>query len=198
MKSLVFGTSNRHKLQEVRAMFTPSGFCIKSLDDFDFPIELNETGKTIEENSLQKASELFALVKQDCFAEDSGLEVDALNGAPGVFSARYAEMNGSTLSNLDYLQQQMRYESERKARFKTVLTYFDSLGNYRQFEGIINGSISLKSFGQDGFGYDPVFLPDGYAQTFAEMLADQKNKISHRAIAVKKMLLFLKAKTLLT
>ena len=185
MSKLVFVTQNKHKLQEVTAML-PDGFNLISLADIGFFNDILETGSTLEENSRIKAQTIHDKYNVDCFADDTGLEVESLNGAPGVLSARYAGVEHDFAANLTKLQSEMVEKQNRKARFRTVITLIIKHKEY-QFEGIVNGSITADRRGIDGFGYDPVFQPDGYDQTFAEMDLDKKNKISHRALAFNKL-----------
>lgn len=164
----------------------PDGFSLISLKDIGFFDDIPETGNTLEENSRIKAQTIHNKFHVDCFADDTGLEVEALNGAPGVLSARYAGVEHDFAANLTKLQSDMVGKHNRKARFRTVITLIIKNKEY-QFEGIVNGSIINDRRGIDGFGYDPVFQPSGYNQTFAEMDLDKKNKISHRALAFKKL-----------
>lgn len=175
---LIFATSNQHKLAEVRSML-PDGVEVSGLKDIGFTQELPETQDTIEGNSLQKAEYLAKALNCNCFAEDTGLEVESLNGAPGVYSARYAGENATFDDNVNKLLAEMQGISNRKARFKTVITYYFKNGSV-QFEGITNGYITLQKSGDKGFGYDPVFIPDGADKTYAEMTMAEKNKYSHR------------------
>ena len=164
----------------------PDDFSLISLADINFYDDIIETGSTLEENSRIKAQTIHNKFHVDCFADDTGLEVEALNGAPGVLSARYAGIEHDFAANLTKLQADMVGLQNRKARFRTVITLIIKNKEY-QFEGIVNGTIIDDRRGVDGFGYDPVFLPDGYDQTFAEMALEEKNKISHRALAFKKL-----------
>lgn len=175
---LIFATSNENKLEEVRSML-PEGVEVVGLKDIGFADELPETQDTIEGNSLQKAEYLATALNCDCFAEDTGLEVEALNGAPGVYSARYAGEKATFGDNVNKLLSEMNGATNRKARFKTVITYY-SQGKHVQFEGITEGMITTEKVGEKGFGYDPVFMPTGAAKTYAEMTLEEKNKYSHR------------------
>lgn len=188
MIKLVFATNNRNKLKEVRQQ-VPSHISILSLKDIGCEEELPETHETLEENSLEKAVYIREKYGYDCFAEDTGLEVDALNGEPGVYSARYAG-TGLAEDNIEKLLSHMLGQNDRKARFRTIFTLLTDQ-HHVQFEGIVNGHISEKHSGTDGFGYDPVFTPEGYSITFAEMSSDEKNRISHRGIAFRKLIDFL-------
>ncbi|MCW5907430.1 MAG: RdgB/HAM1 family non-canonical purine NTP pyrophosphatase [Chitinophagales bacterium] len=176
--NLIFATSNEHKLSEVRSML-PEGIAISGLKEIGFTEELPETQNTIEGNSLQKAEYLSNTLNTDCFAEDTGLEVDALNGEPGVYSARYAGEHATFNDNINKLLKELEGKNNRKARFKTVITYY-SQGKSVQFTGITNGVITPNKRGDKGFGYDPVFIPEGSDKTYAEMTLEEKNLYSHR------------------
>lgn len=175
---LIFATSNEHKLAEIRSIL-PDGIEITGLKEAGFTGELPETQNTIEGNSLQKAEFIANALNTDCFAEDTGLEVDALNGEPGVYSARYAGKHATYDDNVAKLLQALQGKTNRKAKFKTVITYFFK-GKAVQFTGITHGVISLNKRGNNGFGYDPVFIPDGSHKTYAEMTLTEKNQYSHR------------------
>lgn len=189
MTSLCFATNNQYKIEEIGALLGPF-FQVKSLEDIGCFEELSETQPTIEGNSLQKAQYVFDTYHVSCFADDTGLEVEALRGEPGVRSARYAGEHKSSEDNISLLLQRLRGHQNRNARFKTVITLVQPEGIV-VFEGIVNGQILHKRRGEMGFGYDSVFLPDGFDKTFAEMNLSDKNLISHRAIAVKKLINFL-------
>lgn len=175
---IIFATGNAHKVQEVRSML-PQDIEIQSLKDIGFTDELPETQDTIEGNSLQKAETLGKALGIACFAEDTGMEVEALNGEPGVYSARYAGENASYEDNVQKVLSRLEGEKNRRARFKTVITYYNA-GNFVQFEGITEGTILEQPRGENGFGYDPIFIPDGADKTYAEMTLDEKNSYSHR------------------
>ncbi len=186
---IVFASSNNHKLDEIRPLL-PAQFELLSLADINFADEIEETGKTFEDNAELKANAVFNATKQLCFADDSGLEVDALEGKPGVKSARYAGEPVDHQKNIELLLSNMKGRKNRKARFKTIVCLrFDSKTFF--FEGVVNGLITEEPRGLNGFGYDPVFMPDGFQQTFAEMSLEDKNKISHRKMAITKMTGFL-------
>lgn len=186
---LVFATNNAHKLEEVQAIVGEK-IRIKSLRDIDCHDDIPETGDTFQENAKQKTDYLVQKYGVNCFGDDSGLEVDALHGEPGVYSARYSGTRDME-KNIDLLLEKLGDSEDRKARFRTVISlYLD--GKQYFFEGAIEGKIIHERKGEKGFGYDPVFIPDGYDKTFAEMSAEEKNSISHRAIAVSKMAEFLK------
>ena len=179
---IVFATNNRHKLDEIRKI-TEGKIEILSLADIDCYEEIPETGTTLEENALQKAQFIKDKFGFDCFADDTGLEVDALGGAPGVYSSRYAGEAGNPQDNMDKMLREMNGKENRKARFRTVIALLLN-GDQHFFEGIIIGKIIREKRGTAGFGYDPIFVPDGYDKTFAELGDDEKNKISHRARAI--------------
>lgn len=184
MKNLIFATHNANKLQEVKDI-VKNNFNVINLSDINFFEEIPETGNTFKENALQKASFLYNKLKCNCFADDSGLSVDALNGEPGVFSARYAGEPSNSQRNTEKLLKNLENKTNRKAQFTTVIAVILNNQTYF-FEGIIKGTITTSPRGDGGFGYDPIFIPDGYDKTFAELPAEIKNKISHRAIAMKK------------
>ncbi|MBL7778673.1 MAG: RdgB/HAM1 family non-canonical purine NTP pyrophosphatase [Chitinophagales bacterium] len=175
---LIFATSNLHKLHEVRSM-APAGVQIVGLADIGFAGEIPETQNTIEGNSLQKAAFLSKLYNTPCFAEDTGLIIDALNGEPGVYSARYAGEKASYADNTNKVLKKMESEINRTARFKTVITYYHN-ETYVQFTGITEGEIINTPQGNQGFGYDPIFIPSGSSKTYAEMTLEEKNRFSHR------------------
>jgi XTP/dITP diphosphohydrolase len=188
MKSLYLATQNAHKVEELSALLGDF-FQIRSISDLHISEEIPETGQTLAENSMQKARYVAERFGVTCLADDSGLEVRALNGAPGVFSARYAGEPKNDQSNCVKLLSEMRDKKDRKARFVTVLTFHEN-GQFVQFEGEIIGEITHEARGQQGFGYDPLFLPFGQTRTFAEMSLTEKNKIAHRALALEKFKLF--------
>lgn len=190
MKSLCFATNNAYKTEEIRALLGPF-FVLKNLKDIGCQEELPETQPTIEGNALQKAKYVFDYYHVSCFADDTGLEVESLNGEPGVFSARYAGDHRSDHDNIALLLSRLATRDNRKARFKTVISWIDE-GETKSFEGVIHGTITEVPKGSKGFGYDPVFKPDGSDKTFAEMELSEKNLISHRALAVKKLVNFLR------
>ncbi len=190
MIELVFATNNKNKQKEIQAAL-PAGLKVLSLRDIGCLEELPETHSTIEENSMQKAVYVREKYGYPCFAEDTGLEVNALDGAPGVYSARYAG-TGMAADNIAKLLFELNGITDRSARFKTVFTLVtDDI--LEQFTGIINGEITQQPAGDGGFGYDPVFLPMGYTTTFAEMEAAVKQSISHRALAFQKLVTFLQS-----
>lgn len=187
---IVVATSNNHKLQELRKIL-PESFKISGMREIGCVDEIPETGATFRENALQKARYLFEKYHVTCLADDSGLEVQALNGRPGVLSARYAGPDADSSGNMARLLSEMKGFTDRSARFVTVLALILN-GKEYLFEGVINGKITETPSGNGGFGYDPVFIPDGYTMTFSEMTSEQKNSISHRAMAARRLNDFLK------
>ena len=186
---LCFATNNHHKIEEVRAHLGPD-FPLVGLAEIGCIEELQEDQFTLEGNSFQKAEYVFKNFGVSCFADDTGLEVESLKGAPGVFSARYAGVQRNAKDNMMLLLENLEGSKNRKARFRTVITLMTPTFS-RQFEGVIMGQILKEYRGSGGFGYDPVFMPDGYSKTLAEMSMEEKNKISHRAQAVNKLVEFL-------
>lgn len=186
---LVFASKNRNKIKEIQLLL-PSSLQILSLDDINCSEDIAETSHTIEGNALLKANYVFEKYGYNCFADDSGLEVDALNGAPGVFSARYAGEKKDDHDNMNKLLLELKDESNRKANFKTVIA-LNINGNQQLFTGVIKGEITLEKKGTNGFGYDPIFQPEKYAKTFAEFETLEKATISHRGIAVKQLIAYL-------
>lgn len=191
MKDLVFATHNAHKLEEIRAIL--KGYNILGLNDINCHTDIIEDASTLEGNAIIKANFVTNNYNINCFADDTGLEVEALDGAPGVYSARYAGENCSYQDNVIKLLDALKDIENRKARFRTVIA-LNLDGRQYTFEGIVNGIITKEQHGEKGFGYDPIFLPDGYDMTFAEMPLEIKNKISHRGIATQKLIEFLKLK----
>ena len=195
---IVFATNNQHKLQEIREILGDQ-FEILSLADIGCHEDIPETGNTLEANAHQKAEYVFDHYHIDCFADDTGLEVDALGGAPGVHSARYAEgTDHNSEANMAKLLRELGDNDNRKARFRTVISLIQMEGGNPvcsreyQFEGVVEGRIDREKHGSEGFGYDPVFIPEGYDKIFAELGEEIKNQISHRARAVKKLAEWLK------
>jgi XTP/dITP diphosphohydrolase len=187
---IVAATNNRHKLSEIRPLIEPD-FRLLSLEEIGCREELSETQETLEGNSLQKASYVFQNFRLPCFADDTGLEVEALNGAPGVYSARYAGDQRNGDDNIELLLHNLSGKINRKAQFRTVITLM-GLGDTQVFEGIIRGRILTERHGKGGFGYDPVFEPEGHSRTLAEMTLEEKNHISHRGRAIRKLVEYLK------
>lgn len=191
MRTLVFATNNQHKLDEVQQMVA-GHFQLKSLNDIDCHADIPETGITFNENASQKSRYIFEHFNMDCFADDSGLEVDGLNGDPGVYSAHYSGARDSE-SNLNLVLKNLGYSQNRSARFRCVISLILN-GEEHFFEGVVEGSITAEPSGQTGFGYDPIFQPKGFSKTFAEMSAEEKNRISHRGSAIAKLVEFLMGK----
>ena len=207
---IVFATNNQHKLDEIRSILGNT-IEVLSLRDIGCDVNISETGKTLEENALQKAQYIYDHYHISVFADDTGLEVDALNGAPGIYSARYASMEAGAHeashdaeANMSRLLRELGENNNRRARFRTVIALIikkdvcpcgcTSIKEVHQFEGIVEGQIIKERRGGEGFGYDPIFQPDGYEETFAELGMEIKNHISHRARAVKKLADFLLGK----
>ena len=186
---LVFASNNKNKIQEIQAL-VPNIIQIVSLEEIGCIEDIPETADTIEGNAILKANYVTEKYGFDCFADDTGLEVDALNGAPGVYSARYAGEQKDANDNMDKLLSELKDESNRKANFKTVIA-LNLNGEQNLFTGIINGKIIEEKIGTNGFGYDPIFVADGFEKTFAELSIEEKSTISHRGIAVKELILFL-------
>ena len=201
MKELVFATHNRHKAIEIQNILKGT-YRVLTLEELNYHDPVPEDRDTLVGNASRKAWYVYDLFKKDCFADDTGLEVDCLNGAPGVYSARYAELTSDKLvnetaseANIRKLLKQMGGRYDRKARFRTVVCLILNREEYH-FEGIVEGKIIEEKRGGEGFGYDPVFIPDGYTTTFAEMSLDEKNLISHRARAVKDLAEFLESNSI--
>jgi XTP/dITP diphosphohydrolase len=188
ISSLVFATNNLHKSTEVGQILAPQ-YKVLNLQDIGCDVDIPETGDTFAENAFLKSSYVVKHYQMDCFADDSGLEVEALNNEPGIYSARYSGQRGDAI-NMQYLLQKMKGLTNRNARFTTVISLIKNGQNYL-FEGTIEGTIIHEPMGEKGFGYDPIFVPNGYDITFAQMDAELKNKISHRALATKKLINFL-------
>ena len=187
---IVFATNNKHKLEEIKDILGKD-FEIVSLAEIGCHEDIPETGLTLEENARQKSTYIVEHYSHDCFADDTGLEVDALNGEPGVHSARYAEgTDHDSEANMRKLLSKMSNVKDRTARFRTVISLIIN-GVEHQFEGRVEGRIATEKHGKEGFGYDPIFIPKGYTISFAEMKPEEKNKISHRFIAVQQFLEFL-------
>jgi XTP/dITP diphosphohydrolase len=186
---LVFATNNRHKLEEVAAKINGE-IQLLTLEDIGCKEDIEETGSTFEENASIKSHYVYGKYHLNCFGDDSGLIVDALNGEPGVYSARYAGEHGNHAANIAKVLDKLKKVENRKARFKTVISLIWN-GNEYLFDGTVEGTIRHQIAGNGGFGYDPIFQPDGYDITFAEMTMEAKNKISHRARAMEKLIVFL-------
>jgi len=192
MKELVFATNNKHKLSEIRQIL--GNFCvIRSLSDIGFSGDIEETAPDLEGNALLKARYIHDRYGCNCFADDTGLEVDALNGAPGVYSARYAGEKATYADNVNKMLGALKGQTNRSARFRTVIALILDHQEFL-FDGIVEGVITTDTRGTTGFGYDPIFMPLGHQRTFAEMSAEEKNALSHRGRATAKLQAFLEAK----
>lgn len=187
--NLIIATNNAHKVEEIKSKL-PKHITVQSLAESNIKEDIPEEQDTLEGNALQKARYIYDKYKKDCFADDTGLEIDALEGAPGVYSARYAGENCSFNDNVQKVLKEMQSKHNRNARFRTVIALIIK-GNEFLFEGEVMGQINKTQTGTKGFGYDPIFQPNGYSQSFAEMSLEQKNNISHRGIAVTKLIDFL-------
>ena len=183
-KSLIFATGNRHKLQEVQSLLA-EGFALRCLKDVGLDVEIPETAGTLQGNALQKALYVYERTGEACFADDTGLEIDALGGAPGVYSARYAGEAKDDAANVRKVLDELRGVTDRKARFRTVIAYIDPAGETHFFEGTVEGEILEQPVGEEGFGYDPIFRPEGFARSFAQLSMDEKNAVSHRGRALR-------------
>lgn len=191
MRQLVFATNNSHKLGEIRRILGES-FAVMSLSDIGCHDDIPENENTLQGNAIAKARWVKEKYGYDCFADDTGLEVDALDGAPGVHSARYAPgEEHDSLANMQLLLKNMTDKEQRTARFKTVIALIEG-DNVTTFEGVCEGNIAKSAAGDGGFGYDPVFVPEGYDRTFAQLSADEKNAISHRGRATQKLIKYLR------
>jgi XTP/dITP diphosphohydrolase len=190
LKKIVFATGNPNKLKEINAAI--KSFKIVGLKDLGINEEIPETGITLKENALQKAKYVYDKTGLNCFSDDTGLEIDALNNRPGVYSAMYAGADCSAENNMQKVLKELSGIRNRKAKFKTVIALILN-GEEYFFEGDVNGEILQEKKGSDGFGYDPIFKPEGHKETFAQMSIGLKNKISHRGLAVKKLVSFLEA-----
>ena len=191
MNTIIFATNNEHKVIEVRAILQEK-FRILSLKEAGIEIDIPEPYNTLEENACEKARVIHQLTRKICFGEDTGLEVEVLNGEPGVKSARYAGEGRSFEKNIDKLLAKLKNKENRKAQFRTVVCLIEN-GKQKIFEGICKGTIIANRRGDSGFGYDPVFIPGGSTKTFAEMAMEEKNRFSHRKKAIEKLTSYLKA-----
>lgn len=187
---LVFATNNQNKLKEVKQLL-PAAIELLSLNDIDCGDDINESGKTIRENAKIKSRYIYEKFGMNCFADDTGLEVDAIGGRPGVYSARFAGPACRSEDNINKLLIELKGIENRKANFRTVISLIID-GKEEAFEGVVNGVITNEERGSNGFGYDSVFMPEGFDMTFAEMSAQEKNEISHRGIAVNKLITFIR------
>ncbi len=190
-KKILFGTNNLNKLKEIRAI-VPDGFEVLSLKDLGIDMEVDETELTLEGNARLKAEGYHKAAGIPCFADDTGLEVEALNGEPGVFAAMWAGDGCSYQDNVDKMLREMKGKNNRNAAFRTVIAWADGIETM-YFEGLVKGEITHEAHGAEGFGYDPVFQPMGYEDTFAEMVPEVKNAISHRSKAVRAFIQFLQS-----
>lgn len=191
MQQLLFATHNHNKATEIQKLLCDK-YIIKTLDDIGIDTDIAETGTTLLENARIKARYLHEVSHSACFADDTGLEVDALNGAPGVYSARYAGEDCNSSNNIDKLLRELQGADNRRARFKTVIVYIDNNNVEHCFEGIVKGQIIRERRGDGGFGYDPIFVPnDAKGLTFAQIPTEEKNKISHRGKAIRKLVAYL-------
>lgn len=188
--NLVFASNNKHKLSEIQEIIG-NQFKLKTLFDAGFEEDIPENQNTLEGNALEKARFIYSKLKVNCFADDTGLEVESLNGEPGVFSARYAGPENNSENNISKLLQNLKNKTNHTAQFRTVIALIIEKKEFL-FEGIVKGTIIKEKKGTSGFGYDPIFVPEGYNKTFAEMTLNEKNKISHRANAIYKLAEFLK------
>jgi XTP/dITP diphosphohydrolase len=186
MTTFIFATHNQNKVFEI-SPFLSDQIQIKTLNDLSYFDEIPETADTIEGNAFLKANFVFNRFKNHCFADDTGLEVESLNGEPGVFSARYAGLQKNAADNIEKLLANLKPFENRNAQFKTVIGLFYK-GVYHEFTGIVKGKILHHPVGNEGFGYDPVFVPEGYDRTFAQMSLSEKSKISHRGLAMQKLI----------
>ena len=187
---LVFATNNKHKLQEVRDILSDR-VEVLSLADINCHDDIPETADTLQGNAIMKAQYIYQKYGVDCFADDTGLEVEALNGAPGVYSARYAGDGHDSEANMNKLLQNLTGENNRRAQFRTVIALIIK-GEENTFDGIVKGEITEEKRGDSGFGYDPIFVPEGFSKSFAQMTNDEKNSISHRFRATEKLNDYLK------
>ena len=189
MRTLIFATNNDNKAREIRSALGP-GWVIKTLKESGIDIDIPEPHSTLEENAREKSTVIRKLTGEDCFSEDTGLEVDSLRGEPGVRSARYAGEHRGFEANIEKLLANLEKSDSRKARFRTVISFMQGSQEH-QFEGVCNGIIIAEKRGEGGFGYDPIFVPDGDTRTFAEMSMADKNRFSHRKKALDKLIHFL-------
>lgn len=189
LKELVFASHNHNKVKEMNELLSEQ-YRVLSLDECGILDDIEETGVSLEENAVIKARFVYDQLGKDCFADDTGLEVEALDGRPGVYSARYAGPQKSSADNIELLLKELDGQANRKARFRTVIALIQT-GQIFLFEGIVAGQITTARAGEDGFGYDPVFIPEGDIRTFAQMSAAEKNAMSHRGRAIEKLVAFL-------
>jgi XTP/dITP diphosphohydrolase len=190
MYTLIFATNNAHKIAEIQSLVGPD-FSIIDMKSAGIDIDIPEPHHTLNENALEKAQTIFNITKTNCFSEDTGLEIEALNGAPGVKSARYAGEDRNFQANIDKVLDELKNVENRKAQFRTVICLIWE-GQTYYFEGICKGHISISMQGEKGFGYDPIFIPEGSKKSFAEMSMEEKNRFSHRQKAVSQLFEFLR------
>lgn len=193
INEILFASHNEHKVQEVREMLSQD-LSLLSLNDIQFNMTIPEPFESIEENAKAKAYFVYDRTGLPCFADDSGLEIDALEGRPGVHSAHYAGMERDSAANIQRVLDELGDSKERTGRFQAVIAYLSGAGSMETFRGTVEGIITFSPKGQGGFGYDPIFIPQGFEQTFGELSPQVKNKISHRAIAMKKFMVYLHTK----
>jgi XTP/dITP diphosphohydrolase len=189
MQKIIFASNNRNKAEEIKAVLG-AGWTIITLAEAGIEVDIPEPHDTLEENAREKSMTIFNITHEDCFSEDTGLETEALNGEPGVKSARYAGDDRSTKKNIEKLLHDLNGKDNRKAKFRTVISLIRE-GTEHQFTGVCTGAIAHQPRGKDGFGYDPVFIPDGETRTFAEMTLEEKNHYSHRRKAIDQLIYFL-------
>lgn len=190
--TIFLASGNPHKIEELKQILNPMGIKLKSTLDFSDADEVDEDQPGLEGNALKKARHWYNETGLPSLADDTGLEVDALDGAPGVYSARYAGENATYEENTQKLLQELKGESDRSAQFRTVIAFIDQSGEEHLFGGVCRGEIITEKRGEKGFGYDPVFVPEGYHKTFAEISSEAKNRISHRGLAIQKFIEYLK------
>jgi XTP/dITP diphosphohydrolase len=187
---LIFATNNKHKLEEIK-LILDNYASVKGLKEIGIHEDIPETHETLEENAVEKALYIYNKFGFNCFADDTGLEIEVLSGRPGVYSARYAGPNCTFSDNVNKVLNELQNETNRKAKFRTIIALVEN-GKVFTFEGEVKGNIIPENRGNEGFGYDPVFIPEGFTETFAEMSMELKNKISHRARAMENFLNYLK------
>jgi len=187
---IVFATNNRNKLKELQSILGDT-IDLVSLKDIGCNVDIPETGSTLEENASIKSSFVFKNYGLNCFADDTGFEIDVLNGDPGVYSARYAGKDKDSKANMKKVLRELEGQKNREAQFRTIISLWLN-GKEKLFEGLVRGTVMTEKHGDSGFGYDPIFMPEGFNHSFAEMSLQEKNAISHRGIAVRKLAAFLK------
>ncbi|MFZ1679273.1 MAG: RdgB/HAM1 family non-canonical purine NTP pyrophosphatase [Saprospiraceae bacterium] len=190
IREILFASNNNHKVEEIRFLL-PDGYSLLGLRDINWTMEIPEPFETYEENAKAKAYFVFDRTGMNCFADDSGLEIDVLDGRPGVFSARYGGIERDSVVNMQKVLSELKDQSNRSARFHSVIAYLDESKEMHVFKGKVEGTIAHTPAGHGGFGYDPIFIPEGFDQTFGQLPDSLKNKISHRAVAMEKFISFL-------